>query len=121
MAQYGAHRTVQVADDDRVVASAHVTTSIERDTAQAALHAGAGHVPVASGAGLVEAILDLPEVQDRADMSATVPFGYAESLQQLRAHTTDLHTGRAGSTAIIDADLPEPPDAPHTKDTNPEA
>jgi hypothetical protein len=108
MAEHATDRTVEVTRDDRVVASAHVTTSPEAlDTAQATLHAEAGHLPVGSRASLVDAVLDLPEVQGCTHMTATVPLGDAESLQQLQAGTTDMRTRPAGSTAIVDAELPE--------------
>lgn len=116
MAEHATHQTVEVTREDRVVASAHVTTSPEAlDMAQATLHAEAGHLPVGSRASLVDAVLDLPEVQDSTHMTATVPLGDAESLQQLQARTTGMRTRSAGSTAIVDAELPDAPggeDAP---------
>lgn len=119
MDQHASHRIVEVTHDDRVVASAHVTTSPDApDTAEAALHAEAGHLPPGSRAHLVDVVVDLPEVRDRAHMTATVPLGDAESLQQLRARTSHMDTRQAGSTAIVDADLPEYVDTRDTHDTN---
>ena len=37
---------------------------------------------------------------------ATVPLGDAESLQRLRERTKDTLTRPAGSTALVDADIP---------------
>jgi len=122
MAEHATHHTVEVTEHDRVVASARVTTSADAsDTAQAALHAEAGHLAPGSRASLVDAVLDLPEVKDCIHMTATVPLGDAESLQRLQARTTDMRTRPAGSTAIVDVDLPELPDSPHAEDTNHDA
>lgn len=119
MDEHDTNRTVEITQEDRVVASAQVSTAPQtHDTAYAALHAEAGHLPTGTRADLVDAVLDLPEVQDSTHMTATVPLGDAESLQQLQARTTDMRTRSAGSTAIIDADLPDAPDA---EETDPEA
>ena len=108
MADHAAHRNVEVSDGDRVVASALIDTSPDTsDTARASLHAESGHLPVGSGASLVDAVLDLLEVQGSTHMEATVPLGDAESLQRLRERTDDLTTRAAGSSALVDADLPD--------------
>ena len=51
-------------------------------------------------------VMDLPEVQAGSRLEATVPLGDAESLQRLRERTEDTVTHPAGSTALVDADLP---------------
>jgi hypothetical protein len=50
--------------------------------------------------------MDLPEVQASSRLEATVPLGDAESLQRLRERTEDTVTHPAGSTALVDADIP---------------
>ncbi len=50
--------------------------------------------------------MDLPEVQNSARLAAAVPLGDSESLQRLRERTQDATTRPAGSTAIVDADVP---------------
>ena len=50
--------------------------------------------------------MDQPEVQAGSRLEATVPLGDAESLQRLRERTEDTVTRPAGSTALVDADLP---------------
>ena len=108
MADEPAHRKVEVTDGDRVVASAQVDTSPDApDTARASLHAESGHLPVGSRASLVDAVLDLPELQGGTHLEATVPLGDAESLQRLRERTDDMSTRAAGSSALVDADLPK--------------
>lgn len=108
MADQAVHRSVEVSDGRRVVASAQVDTSPDApDTAQASLHAESGHLPVGSRASLVDAVLDLPELHGGTHLEATIPLGDAESLQRLRQRTQDMTTRAAGSTALIEAELPD--------------
>ena len=108
MTDKASHRNVEISNEGRVVASAEVGISPDTpDTARASLHAESGHLPVGSRASLVDAVLDLPEVQGSAHLEATVPLGDAESLQRLRERTDDMATRAAGSSALVDADLPD--------------
>jgi hypothetical protein len=108
MADQAVHRKIEVSDGDRVVASAQVDTSPDApDTARASLHAESGHLPVGSRASLVDAVLDLPELQGGTHLKATIPLGDTESLQRLRQRTQDMTTRAAGSTAIVEAELPD--------------
>jgi hypothetical protein len=115
MAEHATNRTVDVTQEDRVLASAHITTAPDtHSTVHATLRAEAGHLPAGTRANLVDTVLDLPEVHGSTHMTATVPLGDAESLHALQARTTDMRTRSAGCTAIIDADLPDAPDAEDT-------
>lgn len=109
------HHAVEVRDGDRAVTSAEVSTSSEsQGTARASLQAESGHLPPGSRSDLVDAVLDLPEVQDSAHLEATVPLGDSESLHRLRERTEDMSTRAAGSSAIVEADLP----STHPDDTD---
>ena len=100
-------RHVEIKDGDQTVAAAEVTTSPEPGaTAQASLHAASGHIAPGSRASLVNAVMDLPEVQASGHLRATVPLGDSESLQRLRERTDDTATRPAGSTALVDAKIP---------------
>jgi hypothetical protein len=50
--------------------------------------------------------MDLPEVQQSARLKAAVPLGDTESLWRLRERTDDTVTRPAGSTALVDANIP---------------
>lgn len=107
MADPGTPRHVEVKEGDQTVAAAEVTTSQEADgTAQASLHAASGHIAPGRRASLVDAVLDLPEVQASVRLEATVPLGDGESLERLRQRTDDTATRPAGSTALVDAKIP---------------
>ena len=100
------YHNVELADGDHLITSADVTTPTHSDgTAQVSLHAQSGHLPPGSRADLVDAVLDLPDVQASAHLQATLPLGDSESLERLRERTDDMTTRAAGSTILVDSDL----------------
>jgi len=104
-----ASRHVEVKVGDQTVAAAEVTTAEGAEgTARTSLHAASGHVAPGSRASLVDAVMDLPEVQASRRLEATVPLGDGESLERLRQRTEDAVTRPAGSTALLDANIPPP-------------
>ncbi len=102
-----ASRHVEVREGDRTIAAAEVTTAQgAAGTARTWLHAASGHVAPGSRASLVDAVMDLPEVQASTRLEATVPLGDGEALERLRERTEDAVTRPAGSTALLDATIP---------------
>jgi hypothetical protein len=99
---------VEIKDGDQTVAAAEVSTNDENETARASLHAAAGHIVPGRRATLVDAVMDLPQVQESARLEASVPLGDAESLERLRERTDESSTHPAGSTALLDANIPPP-------------
>ena len=107
MTSAGKSRRVEVKDGDQTVAVAEVTTVEHAEgTVRTSLLPSSGHAPPGSRASLVDAVMDLPEVQAGSRLEATVPLGDAESLERLRERTEDTVTRPAGSTALVDADIP---------------
>src|SRR5271156_1242263 len=107
MSNPDASRHIEVKYGDQQVAAAEVTTSEGAEgTARASLHAVSGHVAPGSRASLVDAVMDLPEVQASIRLEATVPLGDGESLERLRQRTEGAGTRPAGSTALLDASVP---------------
>jgi hypothetical protein len=97
---------VEVNDGDQTVAAAEVSTAGRADgTVRTSLHAPAGHVTPGARASLVDAVMDLPEVQASERLEATVPLGDGESLERLRDRTHDTVTRPAGSTVLLDASI----------------
>jgi hypothetical protein len=106
-------RHVEVKEGDQTVATAEVTTLDDAEgTVRASLLPSSGHTPPGSRAGLVDAVMDLPEVQASSRLEATIPLGDADSLQRLRERTEDTVTRPVGSTALVDADIPGRPVSP---------
>ena len=100
-------RHVEVKDGDQTVAAAEVTAVGQAEgTVRTSLLPAAGHTPSGSHARLVDAVMDLPEVQASARLEATIPLGDAESLERLRQRAEHTVTRPAGSTALVDADIP---------------
>jgi hypothetical protein len=100
-------RHIEVGDDGQPGAAAEVTTSAGADgTVRASLHAPAGHISPGNRASLVDAVMDLPEVQASTRLEATIPRGDGESLERLRERTEDAVTRSAGSTTLLDANIP---------------
>jgi hypothetical protein len=100
-------RHVEVKDGDQPVAAAEVTTAQGPEgTARTSLHATSEHVRPGHRANLVDAVMDTPEVQASTRLEASVPLGDGELLERLRERTEDAVTRPAGSTALLDADIP---------------
>ena len=100
-------RRVEIRHDDHTVAAAEVTASAHGGRiVRASLHAAPGHITPGSRASLVDAVLNLPEVQASERLEATVPLGDGESLQRLRERTDAAEIRPAGSTALVDATIP---------------
>ena len=103
-------RHLEIKDEaDRTVAQAEVTTALGPDgTVRTSMHADA-YAPPGYRASLVDAVMDLPEVQASDRVEAAVPYGDAESLERLRERTEDAQTRAAGATTLLDANIPEDP------------
>jgi hypothetical protein len=107
MVEHDLHQHVEVNDGDRTVAAAEVTTPEgSGGTVRASLRAESGHITPGRRASLVDAVLDLPEVQESARLKASFPLGDSESLQRLQERCDDVSTRPAGWSALLDADLP---------------
>jgi hypothetical protein len=100
-------RRVEVRDGDQTVAAAEVRTLEDSgETVRTSLLPPSGPAPPGTRASLVDAVMDSPEAQAGSRLEATIPLGDAESLQRLRERTDDTVTRPAGSTALVDADIP---------------
>jgi hypothetical protein len=99
-------------DDDRTAAVAEVTTARGPDgTVRTSMYAKNEHVRPGDRAALVDEVMGLPEVKASNRVEATVPFGDAESVERLRERTDDATLRAAGSTTLLDANVP--PDDGH--------
>jgi hypothetical protein len=102
-------RHIEIRDGDHAIAAAEVMTCEEAaGTARVWLHAAPGHVTPGRRASLVDAVMDLPEVQASVHLEATVPLGDTELLERLRQRTHGAVIRPAGCTALVDADIPPP-------------
>jgi len=102
----GPDREVNVDDGTRVVARAAVHVDSEAGLVQASMHVEAGHLPIGVRSDLVDAVLDQPEVVPGTQVQASIPAGDSEMLERLRDRCTEMHSRRAGATALVDAAVP---------------
>src|ERR1700735_1011522 len=98
-------RRVEIKDGDQTVATAEVSQRAG-GTTRASLHAASGHVAPGRRADLVDAVVDLPEVQASNRLEATIPLGDTETLDRLRERTDAATSRAAGPTARVAASLP---------------
>jgi hypothetical protein len=105
-------RHLEIKDEtDRTVAQAHVTTALGPEgTVRTSMQSDAD-APRGYRASLVDAVMDLPEVQASDRVEAAVPYGDAESLERLRERTEDAQTRAAGATTLLDANVPNAADS----------
>jgi hypothetical protein len=98
-------RRVEIKDGDHTVAAANVSQH-PGGTTRASIQAASGHVAPGRRADLVDAVVDLPEVQASNRLEATIPLGDGETLDRIRERTEETTSRAAGSTALVDASLP---------------
>jgi len=103
------HHHVEIKEGDDTVAAADVTIPAETEgTAQASLHSSPGHVTPGRRASLVDAVMDLPDVKKSSRLEAALPLGDSETLGRLRERSENATTRPAGSSVLVDADIPAP-------------
>jgi len=118
MAEHDRRQHVEVGEDDRTVATAEVTTSEgPGGTARVSLRAEPGHITPGRRARLVDAVLDLPEVQESARVEAAFRLGDSESLHRLQQRCEDVSARLAGWSALVDANLPSSRAGQHVPDS----
>jgi hypothetical protein len=104
MGEHDLHRHLEISDSHVVIASADVTISQQSDRiAWASLRAIAGHLAPGVRARLVDAVLDLPELDDGTRLQAAFRLGDSETLFRLQERCTDVTTHPAGTTVLLQA------------------
>jgi hypothetical protein len=100
------HRHLDINVGGRAVARADVELHDPPGVVRAVVHVESGHQPPKTRAGVVDAVLDLPEVRAQQRLEIAVPIGETEILQRLRERCERVRTRPAGATCLVDADLP---------------
>jgi hypothetical protein len=103
---------LEIKEGEETVAAADVTIPPGTGTAQASLRAAPGQIPPGRRTRLVDAVMDLPDVQDSTRLEAALPLGDSETLARLRERSENATTRAAGASALLDADIPPSESAP---------
>jgi hypothetical protein len=113
-----ASRHIEVKDaNDKTAAIAAVSTdSGPEGTVRTSMYAKSEHVRPGDRASLVDAVMELPEVQSSDRMEATVPYGDIESVERLQERTDDPELRAAGGTTLLDATIPPQAGEPREAD-----
>jgi hypothetical protein len=98
-------RIVIDGDDGRPLAVARIDV-VDPDTARASLHVAAGHLPAGTRTRLVDAVFDDPDVCSRRQIQVTLPLGDTEILDRIRRRGLITTFRAAGSTCLVEAELP---------------
>jgi hypothetical protein len=108
MADPKSPRHVEIKDEaGDTVAEAEVTTARGPEgTVRTSMRAKDAYVRPGYRASLVDAVMDLPEVQASDRVEAAIPYGDGESLERLRERTEDPQARAAGATTLLDAGIP---------------
>ena len=106
MAGHHRHQRLEVRDGRIVAAPEVIISGGAGGTARASLRAESGHITPGRRTSLVDAVLDLPGVRESARLEAAFSLGDSESLHRLEQRCEHVRTRPAGSSAIVEADLP---------------
>jgi hypothetical protein len=104
MSEHDLHRHLEISDGHGTVVAADVTIPPASDrAARTSLCAAAGHLAPGVRTRLVDAVLDLPELQDGVRLEAAFPLGDTETLHRFRERCTNVTAHPAGTTLLLEA------------------
>ena len=101
-----ARHTVRIEADGHTLAEADIELTEQPGVVHTDLHLESGPLPGDTGARLVDAVLEDPEVSGAEHLVATMPMGDTQMLDRVRQRTSDVEIRPAGATKIVDARLP---------------
>jgi hypothetical protein len=91
--------------DGRTLAVARIDV-VDTLVARASLHVESGQLPAGTRARLVDAVFDDPDVRARRRVEVALPLGDTEILDRVRDRGVSVTFRAAGSTCLVEADLP---------------
>jgi hypothetical protein len=97
--------TISIEEDGRTVASAEIRPAGEPGIVHSDLHAEPGKLPNGTRSRLVDAVLELPQVDKAERLLVTMPLGDTEMLERVRERCDDVDAHAAGATKIVEARL----------------
>jgi len=100
-----ARHTIRIEHEGRTVAEAEVEPTDPPGTVRSDLHLESAPIPTGTGARLVDAVLDDPDVSEAERLVATMPLGDTAMLERVRQRTHEVQVHPAGATKIVEARL----------------
>jgi hypothetical protein len=97
--------TIQIEADGHTVASAEVHPTDQPGVVHSDLHVESGPLPGGTRTRLVDAVLDLPAVDEAQHLVATMPLGDTEMLARVRERCDEVEARPAGATKIVEVQL----------------
>ena len=98
---------LKVEEDGSIVAEATVTTSDDAQ-AWAEVHVDPGHLPSGTRRRVATAVHDAAVADSAEHLSASLPRGDAELMEEMRSHLDHAELRSAGATSIIEGDVHHP-------------
>ena len=96
---------VRVQADGRVLAEAEIRRTEVPGVVASAMHVESGHLPLGTGARLVDAALDQALLDEAELLVATMPLNDTEMLDRVRQRSGEVAARAAGATKIVEARL----------------
>jgi hypothetical protein len=98
-------KQIRVEENGVVLAQATISAPPETRDAQAAVTVAPGHLPTGTRQKMADAI-HTAVCEDQAEhLTATLPRGDAELVEEIRGHLTDARLRAAGATTILEGDI----------------
>jgi hypothetical protein len=98
-------KQITVEEDGEVLAQASVSVSTDSHEAHAQVHVASGHLPVGTRRKVADAVHDAVCEDDGQHLTASVPMGDAELVQDLTDRLSDVSLRAAGASSIVEGDI----------------
>src|SRR3954452_18800860 len=104
----GARAHISIDDEEGRQVGVGAIDVVDDSTVRASLHVEAAPPAPAPQTRLVDPLRDAPEVSSRRHVELAAPLGDSEMLDRVRERSDNDRSRAAGTSCLIDADLPEP-------------
>ena len=94
-------REIRIEEDGQVVSSATVSAPDENNEARAQVHVAPGHLPAGTRQKMAAAIHQTVTEDEAERLTAALPRGDAELVEEISQHLSDAELRAAGATSII--------------------
>jgi hypothetical protein len=94
-------RNIRIEEDGRLLGQASVSPPDDSNEATAQVHVASGHLPSGTRRKMADAIHEVV-TEDKAErLTAALPRGDAELVEEIKGHLSDAELRSAGATSIL--------------------